>query len=110
MKLRKSPPVIAASMGRMIVLSIPSRPAASPEKNADAASTHSSADTRTPFSLADPILSRRRGAGDGRLLVVRLDLFDPAATEPHRDQRIDERREDGGADERRGRRRAHVTG
>jgi len=50
MKLRKSRPVIAPSMGRMIVHSIPKRPAASPEQNAVAASVHSSAVTLTPFS------------------------------------------------------------
>jgi hypothetical protein len=41
MKFRKSWPSIAASMGRMIVLSIPKRPDASPAKNAEAASAHS---------------------------------------------------------------------
>jgi hypothetical protein len=45
MKFRKSRPSIAASIGRMIVLSIPKRPDASPERKAVAASTHSSAVT-----------------------------------------------------------------
>ena len=43
MKFRKSRPSIAASIGRMIVVSIPKRPDASPEKKTDAASAHSSA-------------------------------------------------------------------
>jgi len=42
MKLRKSRPSIAASIGCMIVVSIPRRPAASTEKKTDAASAHSS--------------------------------------------------------------------
>ena len=42
MNPRKSRPSIAASMGRMIVLNIPSKPAASPEKKADAANANSS--------------------------------------------------------------------
>ena len=49
MKFRKSRPSIAASIGRMIALSIPKRPDASPERKADAASAHSSAVTRTSF-------------------------------------------------------------
>ena len=49
MKFRKSRPSIALSIGRMIVLSIPKRPDASPEKKADAASVHSSAVTPTSF-------------------------------------------------------------
>jgi len=48
MKFRKSRPSIAASMGRMIVLSIPKRPAASPVRKTDAASAHSSAVTANP--------------------------------------------------------------
>jgi hypothetical protein len=54
MKLRKSRPAIAPSMGRMIVHSIPRRPAASPEQNAVAASVHSSAVTLTPFDAGEP--------------------------------------------------------
>src|SRR4029453_14493594 len=49
MKLRKSRPSIAASIGRMIALSIPKRPDASPDRKRGAASTHSSAVTPTPF-------------------------------------------------------------
>jgi hypothetical protein len=49
MKLRKSRPSIDASIGRMIALSIPKRPDASPERKTVAASTHSSAVTPTPF-------------------------------------------------------------
>ena len=49
MKLRKPRPSIAASIGRMIALSIPKRPDASPERNAVAASTHSSAVMPTPL-------------------------------------------------------------
>jgi hypothetical protein len=58
MKFRKSRPAIAASMGRMIVLSIPKRPAASPEKKTDAASAHSSAVTRTSSTLGVPMVER----------------------------------------------------
>src|SRR5262245_10529938 len=55
MKLRKSRPSISASIGRMIVLSIPRRPDASPEKKAVAASTHSSAAMRNlPVGRAHP--------------------------------------------------------
>jgi hypothetical protein len=54
MKFRKSRPSIAASMGRMIVLSIPKRPDASPERKAVAASVHSSAVTQTPFGAGRP--------------------------------------------------------
>ena len=42
MKFRKSRPSIAWSIGRMIVHSIPKRPAAIPEKKTVAASVHSS--------------------------------------------------------------------
>ena len=51
MKFRKSRPSIAASMGRMIVLSIPNRPDASPERKTVTASVHSSAVTGYPLSL-----------------------------------------------------------
>jgi len=50
MKFRKSRPSMAASIGRMIVLDIAKSPDASPEKNAVAASTHSSAVTPIPFA------------------------------------------------------------
>ena len=40
MKFRKPLPSIAASIGRMIALSIPKRPDASPAKKADTASAH----------------------------------------------------------------------
>ena len=56
MKFRKSRPSIAASIGRMIVLSIPKRPDASPEKKTVAASAHSSAVTPTSLSLPRLIL------------------------------------------------------
>ena len=42
MKLRKSRPSFTWSIGRMIVHSIPKRPAASPEKKTVTASAHSS--------------------------------------------------------------------
>src|SRR5687768_16277094 len=57
MKFRKSRPSIAASIGRMIVLSIPKRPDASPERKTIAASAHSSAVMRTarlPFASRGP--------------------------------------------------------
>jgi hypothetical protein len=53
MKFLKSAPVIAASIGRMIVLSIPRRPEASPAKNAEAASAHPTPVNLAPF--ADPL-------------------------------------------------------
>jgi hypothetical protein len=59
MKLRKHRPSIAASIGRMIVQSIPKRPEASPEKNAVAASTHSSAVTPTPPRWRDGTITAR---------------------------------------------------
>jgi hypothetical protein len=43
----------------MIVLSIPKRPDASPERKAVAASTHSSAVTSTPFGWRDRTLTAR---------------------------------------------------
>ena len=57
MKFRKSRPSIAASIGRMIALSIPRRPDASPERKMVAASTHSSAVTPTSHSLPRLILN-----------------------------------------------------
>ena len=42
MKFRKFRPSIAVSIGRMIVQSIPKRPAASPEQKQIAASVHAS--------------------------------------------------------------------
>ena len=56
MKFRKSRPSISASIGRMIVLSIPRRPDASPEKKAVAASTHSSAAMRNHLPVGRRIL------------------------------------------------------
>ncbi len=49
MKFRKSRPSIALSIGCMIVVSIPKRPDASPEKKTDAASARSSAVTTNPL-------------------------------------------------------------
>jgi hypothetical protein len=63
MKFRKSRPSIAASIGRMIALSIPKRPDASPERKTVAASTHSSAVTATSLSLPELILNRPFDAG-----------------------------------------------
>jgi hypothetical protein len=57
MKFRKSRPSIAASIGRMIALSIPKRPDASPERKTVAASTDSSAVTPTSLSLPGLILN-----------------------------------------------------
>ena len=48
MKFRKSRPSIALSIGRMIVQSIPKRPAPSPEQKQIAASVHSSPVTTIP--------------------------------------------------------------
>ncbi len=48
MKFRKSRPFIALSIGRMIVQSIPKRPAASPEQKQIAASVHASPFTTFP--------------------------------------------------------------
>src|SRR5262245_10005634 len=63
MKFRKSRPLIAASIGRMIALSIPKRPDASPERKTVAASTHSSAATLPPSTLAGQAASYA-GASD----------------------------------------------
>ena len=59
MKFWKPLPSIAASIGRMIVLSIPKRPDASPEKKAVAASTHSSAVTPTSLRWRGVTLTAR---------------------------------------------------
>jgi hypothetical protein len=64
MKVRKSGPVIAACMGRMIVHSPPRKPAASPEKKLDTASAHSSAVTMHP-----PPRSESPGLRGDRLLA-----------------------------------------
>ena len=56
MKLRKSRPSIAPSIGRMIVQSIPKRPAPSPEQKLIDASVHSSPVTATPFLRSGPRL------------------------------------------------------
>ena len=62
MKFRKSRPSIVASIGRMIVHSIPKRPDASPEKKTVTASTHSSAvdDPPSTSSLGVRVRGHRR--------------------------------------------------
>src|SRR5215813_4028001 len=72
MKFRNSRPLIAASIGRMIALSIPSRPDASPAKNADTASAHPA--PVTPAPSAEPPLQARRRPVWGRSLDMRHGL------------------------------------
>ena len=70
MKFRKLRPSIAASIGRMMALSIPKRPDANPERKAVAASTHSSA----VIPVALPRLAGRRDATppvDAGQIIVR---------------------------------------
>jgi hypothetical protein len=60
-----SRPFIAPSIGCMIVVNIPKRPAASPEKKTDAPSAHSSAVIPTPSIELRPTLSRDALFGQG---------------------------------------------
>ncbi len=69
MRFRKSRPSIVCSIGRMIVHSIPKRPAASPEKETITASVHSSPVTNEPPFHA----GRRLTTQASRTVVNRAD-------------------------------------
>src|SRR5262245_11690346 len=88
MKLRKSRPSIALSIGCMSVASIPRRPDASPEKNADAASTHSSA------VMPIPLVAARRPS----YRTAAAPSEPPRAQHDIRDVRRPRRRVDAGLD------------